>query len=177
MFDEILDEISENRELSKREELARKAIKASYWYYVKSNPILRDYDYDMLFKELEKLESVGLANPKSPTQKIYGDTEKLYPEWAVEDRDLNNLGQVVDSSRYGDIEEVEAEKTFTTKGDWDYTFEYEHDLILHNPLRDREGEPVQWQTRSQMLKGKRIRVLSDYQAEWAIRNGAIPVRG
>lgn len=65
-----------------------------YWYYVKADPLVPDYAYDMLFKKLEELEREGLEQkkaerdfeyiipPGSPTQMIYGDSEEQYPEWA-----------------------------------------------------------------------------------------------
>jgi hypothetical protein len=68
---------------------------------------------------------------------------------------------------------VEQEKNTT---DWDYSFRYTHNQIWNNPIEDREGDPVIWHVRPSILQGKRIRVFTDYQANWAKRNGAIPVR-
>lgn len=68
------------------EKLRRKLIKDCYWYYVKSDPIIDDQTYDMLFKELEQLEKVEdcafYPTPYSPTQIIWGDREEQYPAWA-----------------------------------------------------------------------------------------------
>lgn len=62
-------------------ELKKYLIKCCYWYYVKCDPLISDYEYDIKFKELQALEG---DNPTadSPTQIIYGDSESQYPNWA-----------------------------------------------------------------------------------------------
>ncbi len=51
----------------------------SYYYYVEDNPKVEDYEYDALFKELQKLESEHpeLITPDSPTQRVGGISEKF----------------------------------------------------------------------------------------------------
>lgn len=72
--------------MTKIEQLRRTLIRCCYWYYVKSRPLISDYAFDMLFKELEALERKNtapfVAIPDSPTQMIYGDLESQYPDWA-----------------------------------------------------------------------------------------------
>ena len=51
-------------------------IKYHEWrYYVKNDPIISDYEYDMLFKQLEALESEHpeLLATDSPTQRVSND--------------------------------------------------------------------------------------------------------
>lgn len=67
--------------MEKIEQLKRDLIKYCYWYYVKADPLISDYTYDMLFKKLQDLES-GNATSDSPTQMIYGSLESQYPDWA-----------------------------------------------------------------------------------------------
>ncbi|AQQ72439.1 DNA ligase [Limihaloglobus sulfuriphilus] len=57
------ERISQLRELIRRHD---------YCYYVLNKPEIADYDYDMLFKELEQLEHENpeLVTPDSPTQRI-----------------------------------------------------------------------------------------------------------
>lgn len=76
------------------EELRRKIIKCCYWYYVKSDPIMTDYDFDMLFKKLEQAENTLIDPPpeNSPTQMIYGDSPNQYPDWA-KNRNLTLLSE------------------------------------------------------------------------------------
>lgn len=57
------------------QELKNLLIEANNAYYIKSQPIMSDYEFDMKLKELEKLEqSQGYADPDSPTQKPGNDT-------------------------------------------------------------------------------------------------------
>ena len=51
----------------------------SYCYYVEDNPKIEDYEYDALFRELQKLESEHpeLITPDSPTQRVGGISEKF----------------------------------------------------------------------------------------------------
>jgi len=70
--------------------------------------------------------------------------------------------------------ELKESKTNEQEDDWDLTFEYKHNLIWHNPLMDKEGEPFIWQKHP--IANKRIRVFTDYQADWVERNKGISVR-
>lgn len=51
----------------------------SYYYYVEDNPKVEDYEYDALFRELQKLENEypELITPDSPTQRVGGISEKF----------------------------------------------------------------------------------------------------
>ena len=51
----------------------------SYKYYVEDNPILEDWEYDALFRELKDLEEKNphLITPDSPTQRVGGISEKF----------------------------------------------------------------------------------------------------
>jgi DNA ligase (NAD+) len=53
----------------------------NYWYYVKAEPRISDYDFDMLLKELQELEHQfpDLADPNSPTKRVGGDITKAFP--------------------------------------------------------------------------------------------------
>jgi len=65
-------------------------IKCCYWYYVKCDPLISDQEYDLKFKQLEKMEKgIKFIDPKSPTQRIYGDRDGQYPDWVKDDRHLN----------------------------------------------------------------------------------------
>lgn len=46
--------------------------KHNYLYYVEENPVLSDFEYDEMFRELQKLESENpqLITPDSPTQRL-----------------------------------------------------------------------------------------------------------
>lgn len=72
------------RKTSPKRKLERLIIKYCYWYYVKSEPKISDYEFDMLFKKLQKMEENGGTHPKSPTQMVYGDCEDQYSDWVRE---------------------------------------------------------------------------------------------
>ena len=58
----------------------RKTIELNaYKYYVEDNPILEDWEYDKLFRELKELEEKNphLITPDSPTQRVGGISEKF----------------------------------------------------------------------------------------------------
>ena len=78
--------IKEGLRHSHIEKLRRRLIKCCYWYYVKAEPLIPDYKFDMLFKELEQLEKISdcvfYPTLYSPTQMIYGDLDDQYPMWA-----------------------------------------------------------------------------------------------
>lgn len=61
-------------------------IRCCYWYYVKAKPLISDRVFDEELKRLQKMEEQYGADPDSPTQKIWGDREEQYPEWAMEEK-------------------------------------------------------------------------------------------
>jgi DNA ligase (NAD+) len=66
-------------EVKKQLEHLRKEINYhNYKYYVENNPVIADYEYDMLLKKLEALEAQhpDLVTPDSPTQRIGGEPLK-----------------------------------------------------------------------------------------------------
>lgn len=52
----------------------------NYNYYVQSAPVISDYDFDMLLKELEQLEKEHpeFASPNSPTKRVGGDITRKF---------------------------------------------------------------------------------------------------
>ena len=53
----------------------------NYNYYVLNSPIISDYDFDVLLKELQALEEKhpGFADDNSPTKRVGGDITKNFP--------------------------------------------------------------------------------------------------
>ncbi len=71
-----------NASVEKRiRELREKIRKYDYHYYVLSESLISDYEYDQLYKELEKLERENphLITPDSPTQRVGSDLTKEFP--------------------------------------------------------------------------------------------------
>ncbi len=67
--------------MTEAERLKRTLIRYCYFYYVKAKSLVSDSTYDGLFKRLQELEGDTVV-ADSPTQMIYGDLERQYPEWA-----------------------------------------------------------------------------------------------
>jgi DNA ligase (NAD+) len=71
-----------NKQVGKRiEELRTRLRDYDYRYYVLAKPAISDKEYDMLYKELEKLEGEHpeLITDDSPTQRVSGEATKLFP--------------------------------------------------------------------------------------------------
>jgi len=67
-------------------------IRCCYWYYVKADPLITDYEYDMELKCLQKIEEeTNILMKESPTQMIWGDCEDQYPEWVKETSRLKEI--------------------------------------------------------------------------------------
>lgn len=61
-------------------ELTKELSHHNYLYYVLSQPVISDTEFDLLLKQLEKLEEEypEFADPNSPTQKVGGDITKEF---------------------------------------------------------------------------------------------------
>ncbi len=62
--------------------ILRKLLRFHEWkYYVKDNPVISDFEYDMLFKILERIEAAhpDLITPDSPTQRVGSDLSSDFP--------------------------------------------------------------------------------------------------
>ena len=62
------------------DELTSELQQHNYNYYVLSKPVIGDYDFDALLKELGSLEKQfpELARPDSPTQRVGGEPTKEF---------------------------------------------------------------------------------------------------
>lgn len=67
-----------NQAQKKIEELRQQILEHDHRYYVLSEPVISDKEYDVLIKELEKLETEypNLVTPDSPTQRVGKDLTK-----------------------------------------------------------------------------------------------------
>lgn len=63
------------------EELKRELAEHDYRYYVLAEPTISDYEYDLLLKELERLEVTypDLKKSDSPTERVGGEPTKEFP--------------------------------------------------------------------------------------------------
>jgi len=81
---EYLDEGSAIRQQSADQqvnELRQLLVYHEYRYYIKHDPVISDYEYDQLYKQLEKLEEEhpSLITSDSPTQRVSTDLTEEFP--------------------------------------------------------------------------------------------------
>ena len=70
-----------NKDIERIEYLVQYLNKQNHQYYVLCSPSISDYEFDMLLKELETLESkTGHILPESPTQRVGSDLQKGFNE-------------------------------------------------------------------------------------------------
>lgn len=68
--------------IARAEKLREEIRKHDYNYYVLAQPVISDYEYDMLMKELSDLEQKypEIITPDSPTQRVSGEPTKEFPQ-------------------------------------------------------------------------------------------------
>ena len=76
-------------------ELRKVLKKANYEYYVKDNPTMSDYDFDMLLRELQTLEEKHpeLVTKDSPTQRVGGVASSKFTK-VTHERRMLSLGNL-----------------------------------------------------------------------------------
>lgn len=63
------------------EQLTQELNHHNHLYYVKAQPVISDYEFDMLLEQLKKLEAdfPQYASPNSPSKRVGGDITKNFP--------------------------------------------------------------------------------------------------
>ena len=76
-------------------ELRQRISKLSYEYYTLDNPTVTDYEYDMLYRELETIEKEHpeWVTPDSPTQRVGSAIASGFEKY-THDRPMLSLGDV-----------------------------------------------------------------------------------
>src|SRR2546425_7395730 len=69
------------QEVTRIEELRKQIREHEYRYYVLDQPVISDYEFDQLVRELKTLEEQHpeLITPDSPTQRVGGQPAKEFP--------------------------------------------------------------------------------------------------
>ena len=116
----------------------------NYNYYVKSNPIISDYEFDTLLKELEKLEKdfPEFALENSPTKRVGGDITKKFQS-VVHEYPMLSL-----SNTYSEEEIIDWENRIFKLSDKapTYVCELKYDGVAIG-IRYENGELIQAVTR------------------------------
>ncbi len=133
--------------------LRKKLHDHNYRYYVLDDPLISDYDFDMMLKELEKLER---ENPEhfdinSPTQRVGGDITKSF-NTSVHNTPMYSLDN---SYSLEDLKEWEKRIKKIIDTPIEYTCELKFDGVSIN-LTYKDGELLRAVTRGDGVKGDDI---------------------
>ncbi len=135
------------------EELVEILNKYAYEYYVLDNPTVSDYEYDMLYRELEKLEEENpeMIMPHSPTQRVGDTVIKKFNEVAhqVPMQSLNDVFS------FEELEEYHERVRKTLDEDFEYSVEYKIDGLSVS-LEYENGLFVRGSTRGNGIVGEDI---------------------
>ncbi len=107
------------------EELRKLLHRYNYEYYVLDRPSISDYEFDMLMKELEKLEKEypEFYDPNSPTQRVGGAVTKIFPT----KRHKYPMYSLDNSYSFEDLKEWDARIRRTLGNDFTYSVELKYD--------------------------------------------------
>ena len=130
--------------------LRKKLHDHNYRYYVLDDPLISDYDFDMMLKELERLEK---ENPEyfdvnSPTQRVGGSVTKSFIT-SVHSTPMYSLDN---SYSLEDLKEWEKRIKKIIETPLEYTCELKFDGVSIN-LTYKDGELVRAVTRGDGVKG------------------------
>lgn len=119
--------------IAKRVQQLREEINQhDYRYYVLAEPAVSDFDYDMLVKELEKLEAEnpGLQSDDSPTRRIGRDLTKEFKE-IPHAYPMLSLANSYDEDELRDFDR-RVKEGLETREDIEYIVEYKIDGVSIN---------------------------------------------
>jgi DNA ligase (NAD+) len=127
--------------------------KHNHLYYVKSNPIISDFDFDMLLKELQDLEAKHpeYASDLSPTKRVGGDITKKFQS-VVHRYPMLSL-----SNSYSEEEIVEWEQRLKklAEGPIEYVCELKYDGVAIG-IRYENGKFTRAVTRGDGTQGEDV---------------------
>ena len=111
----------------KIEELSQQINEHNYRYYVLSQPVVSDYDYDMMMKELESLEEKypEFVDPYSPTQRVGSDITKEFKQ-VRHNTPMLSLGNTYSEE---ELKEFDTRVRKNLEGDFEYVCELKYDGV------------------------------------------------
>ncbi|MFZ9848259.1 MAG: NAD-dependent DNA ligase LigA [Flavobacteriales bacterium] len=134
-------------------QLSKELEEHNYRYYILSNPIVSDYQFDMMLKELQDLEEKHpeFASPNSPTKRVGGDITKEF------NTIKHRYPMLSLSNSYSREELVDFENRISklTNEKIEYVCELKYDGVAIS-LNYKNGELVQALTRGDGVQGDDI---------------------
>lgn len=125
----------------------------NYNYYVLSEPTISDYEFDILLKELEKLEKENpeLADPNSPTQRVGGEVTKVF-QTVTHKYPMLSLGNTYNEQ---DLTDFDDRIRKAIGDDFEYVCELKYDGLSIG-IRYENGVLVQAITRGDGTQGDEV---------------------
>ena len=122
----------------------------NYRYYVLDDPLISDYDFDIMMKELNDLEinNPEFNDPNSPTQRVGGEVTKSF-NTSIHETPMYSLNN---SYSIEDLKDWEKRIKKIIEGPVKYTCELKFDGVSINLLY-KNGELVKAVTRGDGVKG------------------------
>lgn len=160
------------------ERLSEELNKHNHLYYVESNPVISDYEFDQLLLKLQQLENENpeYASPNSPTKRVGGDITKKF-ETVKHRYPMLSL-----SNTYSEEEIIDWENRIKklVEGSIEYVCELKYDgvaigMAYKNGVLERavtrgdgtQGEDVTTNVRT--IRTVPLRLTGDYPEEFEIR--------
>ena len=135
---------------SRIQSLTREIDQHNHNYYVLSKPIISDFDFDILLKELEQLEKEypEFADPNSPTRRVGGDITKEFKQV------VHKFPMLSLSNTYSELElrEFDARVRKAIGDDVEYVCELKYDGVSIS-LTYIDGTLVRAVTRGDGVQG------------------------
>jgi DNA ligase (NAD+) len=134
----------------KIEQLTAELNEHNYRYYILSNPVILDYDFDMKLKELEKLEKEfpEFADESSPAKRVGGDITKEFQQ-VVHQYPMMSLGNTYSRQELADFD---ARVKKVIEEEVEYVCELKYDGVAIG-LRYENGKLIQAVTRGDGVQG------------------------
>ena len=135
------------------EQLTKELNKHNHSYYVLSNPIVSDYDFDQMLRELQDLEQKNpdLAFPNSPTKRVGGDITDKFEKVAHRFPMLS----LSNTYSFEEIREWEERLKKSTGETLDYTIELKYDGVAIS-ITYENGQLTQGVTRGDGEVGENV---------------------
>jgi len=135
------------------DQLSHDLAEHNHRYYVLSEPIISDMEFDLMLKELESLEESFplLAHPNSPTKRVGGDITKKF-QTVVHDYPMLSLSNTYSKE---EIVEWENRNRKLTDGELEYVCELKYDGVAIG-IRYVNGMMDRAVTRGDGTKGEDI---------------------
>lgn len=145
---------ADKKTAEKARKLKERLLDADYKYYILASPDIDDYEYDMMMKELQEMESnyPELKTPDSPTQRVGSDLSNDFPT-VIHDVPMLSLSNSYDEN---DLDEFDKRIKNLLKGErYKYVCELKFDGIAVS-LTYKNGLFVQGATRGDGIRGDNI---------------------